>query len=190
MTQERLGEDRHKASAEDRGSLRSARLLVAMGCSLAVVSCRSPASPSVALTGAWDYSFSAVSPATCPGPFAPTQGCGGVGRLQLVQVDTTLDGSYTERGGCQTCGDALDWGGPGPLTDAELSGRSFAFSTNGRCRFTTPVPDGMVDTVHGVVSCILPGTAIEAHGTLTMTRASAEASAPNLMLPQEGCDRR
>ena len=144
------------------------RLRVVVGCGLAILTCRSPASPSVVLTGAWDYSFSAVSPVVCPGPFPHPQGCGGVGDLRLDHVGSALSGTHTEVFGCQDCRMAADGGGSGPLKNAEVSGKTFAFTTT-ICRFTASVPDGMVDTVHGVVSCA-PWVGLEVQGTWRMTR--------------------
>jgi hypothetical protein len=124
-----------------------------------------PPSPSD-LTGAWSFSYVAVDSTLCPIPEIQ-QGCGGGGRLDLVQQGQRVTGSWTAGGGCQTCGSAWDYGGGGPFR-SEFSWTTLEFGLQG-CEFSADLPSGRVDEVNGTVRCGLAPDQV-ARGTWRMTR--------------------
>ena len=75
---------------------------------LLTAACDNPESPSLDLSGDWDFSFSAFSQAACPQQPALVPGCAGSGRLMLGSTDIGATHSY--RAACQTCREALEFG--------------------------------------------------------------------------------
>ena len=137
-------------------------LLLALGCG---GEAPAPAEPEVrALWGEWELSFSATNPDTCPIEPVPV-GCGGGGVLSFARSGTTTRGSYSYRGGCQSCGHAEDYGGSGGLETLEVSDGKISFTLMS-CQFTALEPKSGDDLVTGNVSC----PRFESDGTWRMTR--------------------
>jgi hypothetical protein len=125
----------------------------------------SPTEPEAhVLAGEWDYSFVATNPIICPVEPVPV-GCSGGGVLRFVQSGTSLQGSYTLFAGCQSCGSASDFGGPGDIEDLEVSGSEVRFSI-AACSFSALLPERQEDLITGVVSC----PDFEANGSWRMAK--------------------
>jgi hypothetical protein len=127
-----------------------------------------PESSSPDLTGTWNFSYVAADSTTpCPVPDL-VQGCSGFGTFDLVQLGPRVTGTWTARGGCQTCGGAADYGGSGSIHAVGYV-RTLAFGLQG-CEFRAELPAGQVDEITGTVSCV-PGPGQVARGTWRMTRS-------------------
>lgn len=126
-----------------------AGVLLLLGCS--EESHESPLEPEVSiLAGEWDYSFVATSPVECSVVIVPV-GCSGGGVLQFTQSGTSLQGTYTLRGACQTCDYAADYGGSGNVKDLDVSESEVSFSI-ANFQFVAPLPDHAEDQIAGDIS--------------------------------------
>jgi hypothetical protein len=120
--------------------------------------------PRSVLFGEWEYWFVATNPIRCPVEPVPV-GCGGGGVLRFFESGDSLRCSYTVSAGCQDCGSAWDYGGPGSIEDLDISDGEVKFSIIG-CQFTAPLPERPVDQIDGDVYC----ASTESSGSWRMTK--------------------
>lgn len=121
------------------------------------------------LSGGWTFSYVAVD-TTAPCPPAPglVSGCSGGGTLEFVEVGPQASGSWTARGGCQSCGGgAADYFGSGSLSP-RVSSTTLEFALQD-CAFRAVRPRGAFDDLSGTVRCAWGPVSYA--GTWRMTRS-------------------
>jgi hypothetical protein len=96
--------------------------------------------------------------------------CGEGGHVTLTQAGTTLSGSFSARGGCDTASAALDFLRSGGVEAGAVDGTSVRF-TLGVCRYEGTAVGEPVSQIGGSVRCAgLPGTDGALLGSWEMTR--------------------
>jgi hypothetical protein len=137
-------------------------LVVATGCG-------GPATPSVELTGSWDFTFSALAEAWCPAQPELMPGCAGSGRLVLARTTPRVEALHSYRASCQSCRGAFDYGVTDqPLTTARLDRRTFQFALAG-CRFAAEAAES-APTITGTVVCTVSDGEPDVRGAWAMSR--------------------
>ena len=131
--------------------------------------CGGPEEPSGPdLRGTWDFSFSAQSQGSCPGPPSLVIGCEGSGRQVFDRTTPQVDATHSYRAACQSCRRAFDYGvTEQPLAGASLRDGVLQFDLAG-CRFTAEVPD-LVQSAAGAVLCTVDD-GLTVRGNWTMSR--------------------
>ncbi len=132
--------------------------------------CDSPTSPSADLSGTWDFTFSALGQASCPGEPELVAGCAGSGRLVLGRTTPQVAATHSFRASCQSCRGAFDYGvTEQPLATARLTRGTFQFALAG-CHFAAEASEPAQRVAGAVVCTMSDGAGPDVRGDWSMSR--------------------